>query len=60
MAISNGERERKFAIVERVQQILDNARNIDDVYITVKAARGEATEIRYNVSEFIIPEKHDD
>lgn len=40
MAISNGELERKKAIVDRVQQILDNAKNID----------------RYSVREFIIPE----
>ena len=59
MAISKGELGRKKAIVDRVQQILDNAKNIDDMTINVQAARGEVTIIRYSVKEFIIPEEVD-
>ena len=57
MAISKGEFELKKAIVDRIQQILDNAKNIDDISINVKAARGEVTIISYSVKEFIIPEE---
>lgn len=60
MAISNGELERKKAIVDRIQQILDNAKNIDDISISVKAARGEVTIINYGVREFIFQEDHDE
>lgn len=56
MAIGNGEQERKKAIVDRIQQILDNAKNIDDLTIRVEAPRDELTVVRYNVVEFIVPE----
>ena len=59
MAISKGELGRKKAIVDRVQQILDNAKNIDDITINVQAARGEVTIIRYSAKEVIIPEEVD-
>lgn len=57
MAMSNGEMEKKKAIVDRIQQILDSARNIDDISINVKAARGEVVIINYGVKEFIFPEE---
>ena len=56
MSISNGELERKKAIVDRIQQILDTAKNIDDLTIHVNAPRDELTTIKYNVSEFVVPE----
>ena len=56
MAIGNGEQERKKAIVDRIQQILDNAKNIDDLTIHVSAPRGELTVVKYNVVEFIVSE----
>ena len=56
MAIGNGELERKKAIVARIQQILDNAKNIDDLTILVSAPRDELTTVKYSVSEFILPE----
>lgn len=56
MAISNGEKEKKKAIVDRIQQILDNAKNIDTITINVNATRGEAAIIHYSVQEFIISE----
>ena len=56
MAIGNGELERKKAIVDRIQQILDNAKNIDDLKIHVNAPRDELTVVKYNVVEFIVPE----
>ena len=60
MAIFNGELERKKAIVDRIRQILNNAKNIDDISISVKAPRGEVITIDYDVREFIFPEDHDD
>lgn len=56
MAISNGEMELKKSIVDRIQQILDNTRNIDTITINVSASRGEAPLIHYSVQEFIISE----
>ena len=60
MAISNGEMEKNKAIVDRVQQILNNAKNIDDISINIKAARGEVTIINYGVKEFLIPEDNNE
>lgn len=53
MAISNEEKEQKKAIVNRIQQILDNAKNIDELSIHVSAERGEAPTIGYSITEFI-------
>ena len=59
MAISNGEKEQKKAIVNRIQQILDNAKHIDELSIHVNAERGEAPTIGYSVTEFISVEDNE-
>ena len=59
MAISNGEKEQKKAIVNRIQQILDNAKHIDELSIHVSAERGEAPTIGYSVTEFISVEDNE-
>ena len=53
MAISNGEKEQKKAIVNRIQQVLDNAKHIDELSMHISAERGEAPTITYSVTEFI-------
>ena len=55
----NKESKLKDQMVDRVREVLNNAHNIDDICITIRAARGEAAEIRYNIAEFIIPEEVD-
>ena len=57
MAISNGEKEQKKAIVNRIQQILNNAKHIDELSIHISAGRGEAPTILYSVTEFISVEE---
>ena len=59
MAISNGEKEQKKAIVNRIRQILDNAKYIDELSIHVSAERGEAPTIGYSVTEFISVEDNE-
>lgn len=56
MAISNGEKEQKKAIINRIQQILDNAKNIDNLSMIISAPRAEVPTIKYSVTEFIFAE----
>lgn len=56
MAISNGEKEQKKAIINRIQQILDNAKHIDNLTMNVSAPRAEVPIIKYAVTEFIFVE----
>lgn len=56
MGFSKSELNMKKAIVNRVQQVLDNAKNIDDLTIHVNAPRDEVATVKYSVSEFILPE----
>ena len=59
MAISNREKEQKKAIVNRIRQVLDNAKYIDELSIHVSAERGEAPTIGYSVTEFISVEDNE-
>lgn len=56
MGFRKSELNMKKAIVNRVQQVLDNAKNIDDLTIYVNAPRDEVATVKYSVSEFILPE----
>lgn len=47
---------RNDAIVNKLKSVLDNTDYIDYATITIKVARGEVTEIRYNINEFITPD----
>lgn len=49
-------KERDEAIVKKVESILKNASFVDCASIIISIARGEVTEIRYNIKEFITPE----
>ena len=46
---------RNDSVVNKLKSILDNTDYIDYATITIKIARGEVTEIRYNINEFITP-----
>ena len=46
----------KDAIVNKLKSVLDNTDYIDYATITIKIARGEVSEIRYNINEFITPD----
>lgn len=57
MAIYKEQNIRKNeAILEKVKSILDNAEFIDEGTITIKLSRNEITDIRYSISEYVIPE----
>ena len=47
---------RNDSVVNKLKSILDNTDYIDYATITIKIARGEVTEIRYNINEFIAPD----
>lgn len=47
---------RDEAIVKKVESILKNTSFIDYAEIKITIARGEVTEIRYNIKEYITPE----
>ena len=53
-------KERDEAIVKKVESILKNASFVDCASIIISIARGEVTEIRYNIKEFITPEDEED
>ena len=42
-------------IVEKVKNILDNAEFIDEGTIMIKISRTEITDIKYSISEYVIP-----
>lgn len=46
---------RNDSVVNKLKSILDNTDYIDYATITIKIARGEISEIRYNINEFITP-----
>ena len=46
---------RNDSIVNKLKSVLDNTDYIDYATITIKIARGEISEIRYNINEFITP-----
>ena len=46
---------RNDSVVNKLKSILDNTDYIDYATITIKIARGEVSEIRYNINEFITP-----
>lgn len=47
---------RDEAIVKKVESILKNTSFVDSASIIISIARGEVTEIRYNIKEFITSE----
>ena len=47
---------RNDSIVNKLKSVLDNTDYIDYATITIKIARGEVSEIRYNINEFITPD----
>lgn len=51
------ERDRDKAIVKKVESILNNTSFVDYATITISIARGEVTDIRYNIKEYIVPEE---
>ena len=46
---------RNDSVVNKLKSVLDNTDYINDATITIKIARGEVSEIRYTISEFITP-----
>lgn len=46
---------RDEAIVKKIESILKNTNFIDFAEIRISIARGEVTEIRYNIKELIAP-----
>ena len=56
MALRITNKRKNEAIVEKVKKILDSADFIDSAEIFISIARGEATTIKYNVKELIVPE----
>ncbi len=51
---------RNDSVVNKLKSVLDNTDYIDYATITIKIARGEVTEIRYNINEFITPDNQTD
>lgn len=51
------ERDRDKAIVKKVESILNNTSFVDCATITISIARGEVTDIRYNIKEYIVPDE---
>jgi hypothetical protein len=47
---------RNDSVVNKLKSVLDNTDYIDYATITIKIARGEVSEIRYNINEFITPD----
>lgn len=47
---------RNDSVVNKLKSVLDNTDYINDATITIKIARGEVSEIRYNINEFITPD----
>lgn len=45
------------AIVKKVESILNNTNQIRDMKIEITGSLGTAPSIKYEISEFIIPEK---
>lgn len=52
---SNGRREFEKAIIDKIQNIFDNAEYISSFEIAIKGSYDEVTTIKYNVEERIIP-----
>lgn len=50
---------RNDSVVNKLKSILDNTDYIDYATITIKIARGEVSEIRYNINEFITPDNEE-
>lgn len=43
------------AIVAKVKSVLDNTKSITHLYMSIEGGMGEITQIRYNITENIVP-----
>ena len=55
---STGRKEQEKAIMEKIQNIFDNAEFIDSFDISVHGAYDEITTIEYRIEERIIPKEN--
>lgn len=54
---SEGRKKQEKAIIDKIQNIFDNAEIIDNFDISIHGAYDEVTTIKYKVEERIIPKK---
>lgn len=53
-------KELNTAIVKKVESILNNTKQIRNMKIEITGSLGTAPSIKYEISEFIIPESEDE
>ena len=54
-----GKRELNEAIIQKVTDILENTNDIQHLCIIIDGGAGEVPQIRYNITENIVPEKNE-
>ena len=56
MALYNGAKTLKEAILKKTESILENTQYVESMYINIRHKTGEIPTINYSITELIAPE----